>query len=259
MQIFKKVFGNFSFYLMAVSFTVLLMGNRANAQQLTYKNDSTGYVAVVEDDADLLTDSQERNLLEQISELTIYGNSAFITIDVNYMDVESWSNDKMHSLFGYQSSTIFVIDMDNRKVCVMSDGANYSVITNSKADVICDNIYGYASDGDYYGCACEAFDEIGTLLSGGRIAMPMKHITNALFALVCSLLVCYFILDRTSRAHKRSDKELLKFADKIFGYSKIDATFINETKKYNPQSSSSSGGGGGGGGGSSGGGGSHSF
>ena len=159
------------------------------------------------------------------------------------------------------NGTLFLIDMDNRELYIFSDGDVYRTVTTSYANVITDNIYTYASDGDYFTCADNAFDQIASLLEGQKIAMPMKYISNALLALLLSALLNYFLVSFLSRSRKCSDEELLSAGQASFVFRNAAAKKTTTTKVYNPSSSGSGGGssGGGGGGGSSGGGGGHSF
>lgn len=230
---------------------------------ITYENPDTAYQVSIEDDADLLTDEQEELLSEQMEEITAYGNVAFKSVDTNYNSTETLAKEHYRDLFGTSSGTLFVIDMDNRNIWIFSDGSIYKTITKSYANTITDNVYTYASRSDYYGCASNAYNQINTLLSGRKIAQPMKYIGNALLALILALLINYFIVRVFSRSRKPSERELLQ---NIYAQCNVDAPhtdFINQSRVYSPPSSSSDGssGGssGGGGGGSSGGGGGHSF
>ena len=165
-------------------------------------------------------------------------------------------------MFGTDSGTLFVIDMDQRNIWIHSDGAVYEVITTAYANTITDNVYRYASKGDYYGCASEAFRQIHELLRGRRIAQPMKYISNALLALILALLVNYGLVIGFTRLRKPKKEEILASIHRRFDYRNLHAVYTHQTKIYDPVSGGSSGGGsssGGGGGSSSGGGGGHSF
>ena len=225
-------------------------------------NENSEYGIYIEDNADLLSSSEENDLEDVMEPISEHGNVVFLSIDSNpRYSAESYAEDYGYSRFGNESYTIFLIDMDNREICVYSDGAIYKTITSAYARTITDNVFRYASDEDYYDCAYHAFDQINTLLEGKRIAQPMKYISNALLAIVLALLINYFIVMRVSRSVRASNSELLNGIFTSVDVHNTRTEFLNQTKKYSPQSSSSSGGrsGGGGGGGSRGGGGSHRF
>ena len=48
---------------------------------------------------------------------------------------------------------------------------------------ITDNTYTYATNKDYYGCASYSFKQINTILSGGKIAEPMRYTSNIFIAI----------------------------------------------------------------------------
>lgn len=226
-------------------------------------NEETGYYIRVDDRAELLTASEEAELKEAMEPISAYGNVAFVSISTNpEYSTKRYAEKYYEENFGYSSGVIFLIDMDDRYIWIYSNGEIYKTITTSYANTITDNVYSYASDGDYLRCASTAFSQINTLLEGRHIAQPMKYISNALLAIVLALLINYFLVMTLSRSRKASTSQLL---NGIFSKAEVtnpQTTFVNQTKRYSPQSSSSSGGGSsrsGGGGGSRGGGGGHRF
>ncbi len=234
-----------------------------DATERSYKNSTTGYEAVVYDMADLLSDTEEKALLEEMQPITAYGGAAFVSVDINYTSTSVYAEDMYRQYFGKNSGTLFVIDMDNHQIYIFSDGAIYKIVNNQYATSITDNVYRYASNRKYYACAQEVFAEITTLLSGAKIAQPMKYICNGLLALILALLTNYVlsrILSRTAKPGR--DALMASLTTRCNIYDPV-VTFTNQTRVYDPPSSSSSGGGGGhsggGGGGHSGGGGGHSF
>lgn len=238
-----------------------------SADEAWYTNPETGYQVVLQDTAALLTEDQLQALGEVMKPLTAYGSAGFFTVNVNGTSTAEYAE----QLYGRylrgrggagESGTLFLIDMDNRNIYIYSEGEMYRTITRGYANTITDNVYRRASDGDYYQCAYEAFEQEHTLLEGRKIAQPMKYISNALLALVLALLIHYLIVRAVSGARKPSESELLQglFADRRVN--DLQVNFIRETKQYSPVSSGSGSGGGhggGGGGGHHGGGGGHHF
>ena len=221
------------------------------------------YKIIIEDDADLLTDEQEKELLKDMRPLSEYGNIAFKSISTNNTSTNDFARTYYHDMFGHgvSNGSLFLIDMDNREIYIFSDGNNYKIINNSKAYLITDNIYKMASAGDYYGCASEAYAEMYTLLAGGKIMEPMRHISNGVLAIVISFFTTFLIVLSSSRIKKANNSEIIKNCDVAFNANNIVGTKTGTHRVYSPVSESSGGssGGGGGGGGSSGGGGGHSF
>ena len=228
-----------------------------------YVNAQTSYKVVLEDDALLLDDAQAKDLAALMQEITSYGNVAFKTIDDNSQSTESYARQYYQEQFGTASGTLFLIDMDNRNLWIHSDGTVYTVITKSYANTITDNVYRYASNGDYYDCASQTYEQILTLLKGHKIAQPMKYISNGLLAVILALLLNYGLVSFFSRLRKPGRKELLGSGRNHFHYTQPKVFYTRESRVYNPSSSGSGSGGSSSGGSSSGrssgGGGGHSF
>ena len=224
------------------------------------------YRVVIEDGEDLLSSEEENALAVQMDAITKYGNAGFVSIS-QYVSTASYAKEKYRQLFGHESGILFVIDMGRRNIWIYCDGKIYRTIDKAYANTITDNVYRFASKAEYSACAREVFNEALTLLEGGRIAQPMKYISNALIACVVALLVNFFILT----AQRNDDETIIMkgvpamtTAMAVHVLSKKITS--SHSRKHVESSSSggggggySGGGGGGGGGGSSGGGGGHSF
>lgn len=254
--------------ILLVSFPVCYGKESGDPPRAEYENPDTGYEVFLEDEAGLLLDDERLEVLEVMKEITKYGNAAFVTVSENSGSTERFARTYYGGRFGTDSGTVLVIDMDKRMIWIHSDGAVYDVITTAYANTVTDNVYRYASYGDYGVCAREAFRQINTLLKGQRIAQPMKYISNALLAMILALLVNFGLVIGFTRLRKPGMNEVLSNIHRNFRYTKPSAVHICQTKIYSPSSSdsdsgggggSSSGGGGGGGGSSSGGGGGHRF
>lgn len=263
----RSAHGTISAVFVLTLLLALLPGTRAYAHTV-YTNPETGYIVLVEDDADLLTDEQESLLAERMRKITNWGNVAFKSIDRNSTTAASYAESYYRERFGQESGTVFLIDMDNRQLRLKNDGRISRTITNGNSDTIMDNVYRRASRGDYYGCAAEVYKEVAALMSGNPIPLPMKYISNALLALILALLINYGIMRHMSKNHAPGQKERLLGMNHHYALTNARADYINTTTRYDPQSSDSgsdsSGGGGSSGGGSSGGGssgsgGGHSF
>ena len=231
------------------------------AAQPVATNEATGYKAYIFDQQDLLTDAEEEALASDMMPVTKYGGAAFVTDMVNAGTSKAAAERWYRELFGTDSGTLFLIDMGNRNLWIFSDGEIYKTVTGSYADTITDNVYKLASKKQYYECARGVFDQEARLLDGGRIARPMKYITNALTALIFALLFNYAFVRWTCRDHAPIDTELIAAVAATFVAGSQNAVHTGTKRVYNPphDSSSGGGGGGGGGGGHSGGGGGHSF
>ena len=174
-----------------------------------YENQETKYKLRIIDDAELFSDDEEVKLKDQMISLTSYGNIILVTLKENSMSTAGYAEYYYHKEYGTSSGSIFVIDMDNRNVYIFSDGANYRTITKRKATSITDNVYTYATAEQYYKCASKVFEQMLTLLEGGKIAEPMRHISNFVLAITTAFFINFFIVLACSKVKKASNKEVL--------------------------------------------------
>lgn len=225
-----------------------------------YKNEKTGFVAFIDDGQDLITTEQEKQLLERLKTLTEYGNAGFVTMRTSYSSFRGLCQDYYRQRYGTQNGSLFVIEMSTRQLGLYSDGANQHIITSSKANSITDNVYRYASNGDYYGCADLAFSQMYTVLNGGKIAEPMRYTSNIFIALTLALFFGFVFVMVKSKIKKATYREIVKNCNISFEIGETSAVKTGQHSVYSPQSSGSSGSSGGGGGGGGGGSfGSHGF
>ena len=230
------------------------------------------YRVIIEDEADLFTDAQEADLKKQLEGILPYGSAAIVTNEAYNYDAAELAEERFREFFRDDSATLLLIDMYNRRIQIFSDGAIYKNISTSRANEITDNIYTYATDGDYYMAAKKTFEQIETILSGGRITTPMKYATNAAFAVGIVLLINFIII--TAQRKKKNVTTLTNALayeggrGNISAVQSVNAVMTSQKKSRHIESSGGSsggggggfsGGGGGGGGFSSGGGGGHSF
>ncbi len=231
---------------------------------------SGDYEAVIVDEANLLSETEEENLLKEMLPITEYGDVLFVSVNDNpNLSTAGYAENVMNSCFGYSGNGIvFVIDMEYREIYIYSRGNIYEYIAEDYAYTITDNVYTYASKGQYYKCASLAYEQVYTVLEGGRIAQPMKYTSNYLLALVMALLINFFLVIATSRKRTTKIKELQKgMYNQVRIYEPRERLY--DSRKVYVSSSSGSGGrsrgggfgggGFGGGGGFSGGGGGHRF
>ncbi len=223
---------------------------------------TSGYELLIDDKASLLTEEEKIKLEDAMTPLLEYGNIAFATNNTLSNSTTYQAMDFYHDYFGYESGTVFYIDLKNREIYIFSEGNNSDAITNMKSNVITDNVYTYASSGDYYECAKVAFEQMLTVLEGGKIAEPLRFICSIIIGLILSFMICFIYAYLSSRKKKASTKSLMNSVDSNIIIKDFNAEITGERRVYNPpsdSSSSSGGGGGGGGGGSSGSGGGHRF
>lgn len=259
----RKRFKIFLIILLTVSFLSFTFTRNLQAD--------SGYQIYIDDSEDLLSDSEEKLLREEMNKITQYGNVGFISVE-QYSDTGAYAKRLYKELFGSESGILFVVDMGKRNIWIHCNGAIYRVINKPYANTITDNVYRYASRGEYYECAYHVYEQALTLLEGGRISQPMKHISNLLISLVSALLINFYVLIFGRKKLRNNSYATTQAAmTSAVGVDVLSRHLVKSRRSRHVESSGggysggggSSGGGGGGGGGSSGGGGGggggHSF
>ena len=149
---------------------------------------------LIQDDAGLLTEEQEKALYGDMLPLCEYGTPMFWTTtepgECRSLAVRYYQR----TLGNGRDGVLFVIDMNVRELVLVADGAVRRTVTGGEADTITDNVFRKASGGDYYGCASDAFSQVLRLLRGEAIARPMKMVSSALLGLALALLAVYLYL-----------------------------------------------------------------
>ena len=230
------------------------------------------YRVVIDDEADLLTEAEELLLASVMEKILPYGNAAFVSVNTNPTTTERLAESKFLEFFGDVSGALLIIDMENRYIQLIADGAVYKTVTKARCNEIVDSIYTYASKGQYAICANKAFEQVAKLLEGGHVAAPFRYVTNAFLA-ICLALLGNFALMSLQRRKKVAPENALNVkvavntassAAKVGAVAGVVLTMLNQRKTKHVESSGGRSGGGGGfsgggGGGFSGGGGGHRF
>lgn len=249
-------------------------------EALLWKNEETGYTAVLLDLADLLTETEEREAMEHLKDATNYCNAIFLSNTDSYTGSEvQYGGRKMEEIcadLGLDDYTavLYMVDMHKRKLVIAPSKKIFNVITTDISNTITDNTYTYASRGDYAGAIRETFAQICRVFDGQAIAQPMRYITAALLAVFAGLAIS-LIAVRTKTKRKEAGYRDLTAALQINRFEPGISAALVSTKRVKHVEVSSGGGhgghgggfgggggggfSGGGGGGFSGGGGSHSF
>ena len=218
---------------------------------------------VIEDNAQLLTEAEKARLISQYSEITQYMEAAFVTTNYSRGSTASFAENYAIEHYGNDPAVIFLIDMDDREIYVYANGSALKTISKADARAITDNIYRDATRGNYYACADGAFRQILARCQGERLARPVKHITNALIALLLAVLLNYYLTvhSRKPRKERRTQGTVTASVSQrpsvIPGLTLAMPVLLSSVKRYKDSDSGSDGGGGGGG--HSGGGGGHGF
>ncbi len=227
--------------------SILLLSGFAFAETDGYTNNDTGFSALIEDDADLLTDAEERAVLETMIGMTEFGDCGLKTISNNpKSSAKAFAESFYYEHFQNHTGVAFLIDMENRELYLaVSDGKVHDAITDAKSLTVVDNVYTMASRGDYAGTADKVFSQCVSLMRGERIAQPMKYICNALLAIIIGMVVCFEVANKFATPGEATDTELITAAAVTFAAGAAAANLVSKRRTYSPISSGGSSGGGG--------------
>ena len=242
----------FKVLLLAFCISIFMIGKSYALDQSAflsssvYQNSDTGYTAYIDDEEDLLSSSEEEELLKKLVPLTQYGNVAFLSGRGDY-SAAATIRDFYNEVFYGKSGLIFFIDMENREIRIQSGGAFYRTISSDVANSITDNVYVFASNGDYYRTAAVAFSQVKAKMEGRFVATPMRWISNFFLAIFLGLLFNFTMLLMTWKQNRAGSKAVLGALRPNMILSNREVIMTNQTKVRLSSSSSRRGGRSGGG------------
>ena len=245
--------------LIAVTLALMLalLPGMALGETRQEKNGETGYLAVIDDRAGLLSGSELNEVLEAMREITESTSIGLYTYPADGGDstapaTKAWKWGE--PVFGANTRfAVLVIDMKMRHLDIYASVPLMNALTTADENSISDNIYKLAQKGDYAGCAKEAFIEIARVLRGEQIATPMKYISNALLALVLAMLLAYLVISLRMKSEQAVTMPTVVKGAVAGAATMVTAQKVKRVVRH--QSSGGHGGHGGGGGGGFGGGG----
>ena len=242
----------FKVLLLAFCISIFMIGKSYALDQSSflsssvYQNSDTGYTAYIDDEEDLLSSSEEEELLKKLVPLTQYGNVAFLSGRGDY-SAAATIRDFYNEVFYGKSGLIFFIDMENREIRIQSGGAFYRTISSDVANSITDNVYVFASNGDYYRTAAVAFSQVKAKMEGRFVATPMRWISNFFLAIFLGLLFNFTMLLMTWKQNRAGSKAVLGALRPNMILGNREVIMTNQTKVRLSSSSSRRGGRSGGG------------
>ena len=233
----------------------LMIPGLAAAEAKTRQNEETGFRAVIEDGAGLLDTAEYEGVFASMMPITDTCNAGFYTYGGESREyvitkAQNWAAET----FG-NSCTLFMSDMATRQLAVWSSDDMLKTLTQAKSYTITDNVYSYASRGDYAGCAESAFNQMYKALKGEKLSGAMRLISNGLLALLAAILLAYLFI--SARMEQEVKVSLPEIATATMGAGAVIAakTLVRKVRHTSSSGGGSHGGFGGGGGGGFGGGG----
>lgn len=209
-----------------------------------YVDPETGYKAVIDDQAELLTAKEELDLQPLLTELTKTSNIAVYTVDsvTNMQDYERAKNERI-SLFSAEDSAVFMIDMYLRRIYIGRKGNMEAIFTDAVSNNITNNIAKYATKSDYGECfrigLSQMLDRVNS--GGANTPKPMKYLSNAVISVMLALLGAFTVAVLTSSTYSRK-KTFASYEGVVV--SNVKQRVTGQSKKYSPLPKGNGGGGG---------------
>ena len=172
------------------------------------RNERTGYSAVIADEADLLSASEEAKLLDEMYPLTEYANIAIYTVSTStsMKDYER-ARKKRVELFGTNANAaIFTIDMYLRRIVIQRRGNMEKFFNNSRANNITNNVASMATQKKYYSVCSTAMRQMRDVIQERDVPEPMRYLSNAVIALMLGCITAFVIAVLTSSSIRKKKK-----------------------------------------------------
>ena len=182
---------------------------------------------VIEDSADLLTESEEEELALLMQGLTEYGNVMFKTVNDNRISVEGYAEAHYRKHFEDRSGILFMIDMGNGEVCFYRCGKVANNITMMDAKAIADTVKEDADRGDYFACAGKAFTQAGRTMRGTGVSRFTKYMCNICLGLLIAMLINFVAVNVSSKLQRTEDSELLEHTLNHYEFGKASVRRIS--------------------------------
>ena len=142
-------------------------GNAGNGLGMTVRaagsGEEPGDVRVF-DQAELFLEEKEEELQQAIDALRekMDMDAAVVTAEENPGSAQAYADD-FYEAHGFGTGSghdgaLLLIDMDNRELCISTQGKMVRYLTDSRIEAVLDDMYGYAAAGEYYQAA-EVFVE----------------------------------------------------------------------------------------------------
>lgn len=224
----------------------------------------------IDDGASLLTDEQESDIAAKLNGLDKDRNYLVVTEDA-YMYAPGNMHEEMdghyNARFGSQDGVAFIINMQDRQLYAGGFGKCAKDFRSGDARDVTDNVYRYASRGDYVGCITQAFSQMDQVLNDSFILRPMRYAVAILLGFFLGFFIM-FIVVINSRKNRRVAPHIpenighTEYRSAIFsGYVNpaFTAAVMHKSRRSSGSDGSSGGGGFSGGGGSHSSGGGHGF
>lgn len=207
------------------------------------------------DEADVLTDAEENTLAQKLGEVSAKYEAQIVIVTIESLDADmiDYFVDYLYDSTGLgygqnHDGVLLMVCMDPREFRILSNGYAGVAIDHANIDLICDEIVGNLSAGDYAGAFDEFADECAYYLDGYVNGYPFDVSGSLAISLIIGVvigLIVVLILRGQLKTVRRQDRASVYVKDNSMHINVMNDIFlyrnVTRTKK---QSSSSSGSGG---------------
>ena len=211
------------------------------------------------DDADLLTEEQEADLVRKLETVSHTYNTQLVIATLPALsggDIDSYVEYLYDSMgFGYgetKEGVLLLICMDPRSYRIMSNGHAGVAIGIEQVDTLCDFMDTYLPNGHYVAAFHSFADQCGEMLAYYQAGSPFQVGKNLVISLVIGLvagLIVVFVLksqlksvrkQRTAYGYRKQDSMYVNLRSDIYLYRNV----VRSRKQEREKTTSSSGSGG---------------
>lgn len=234
--------------LLTFVFVLVPFSTYAATHHSTYKD--------VYDSANLLSDTEEKNLAELAEDLSDEHNIHVIFLTFDDAEGKStmrYTDDFMDNLYFNESSILFAIDMDNRECYVNTVGSCINALSDSEREQVLDMTFDYLSNGQYYEFLKKTCEKSMDKMYGtGALAEDLSEkwyipdMNSVIVSLLIMAVTTVILLVQHNKANKKISATNYISKDGYQVYDKKEVyvrTYETVQHDYYKQSSSSSGGG----------------
>ena len=168
------------------------------------------------DEADLLTDEQEAELVKKLTEVSHATNAQVVIATMASMDggdIDSFVDYLYDSMgFGYgenHDGVLLLVCMDPREYRILSNGYAGTAIGPDQIDTLCDFMETYLPNGHYVAAFNSFADQCGEFLEYYQMGSPFKVGKNLAISLIIGIiagLIVAFVLKGQLKSVRKQDQ-----------------------------------------------------
>ena len=168
------------------------------------------------DDADLLTDDQEAELVDKLEDVSHATDAQIVIATIASMDggdIDAFVDDLYDSMgFGYgenHDGVLLLVCMDPREYRILSNGYAGTAIGPDQIDTLCDFMETYLPNGHYTTAFHSFADQCGEFLEYYQMGSPFKVGKNLAISLIIGIiagLIVVFILKGQLKSVRKQDQ-----------------------------------------------------